>query len=99
MRSRAVAPGAWKCGGDPRRDCRRVRRAIKRQRRAQSDESGGYYARNYNSVFQGGPGSRVGYRVIVCEPKPMRSATRNEGMLFVLLVPFARPFRSCMAKV
>src|ERR1700687_565635 len=40
----------------------------------------------------------ITYRLIVCEPNPSRSATRSEGMLLVLLVPFARPLRSCMAQ-
>lgn len=46
-----------------------------------------------------GSQSPVSYRLTVWEPNPMRSATRSEGMLFVLLVPLARPVRSCMAKV
>jgi len=51
------------------------------------------------SSILSGSQSPVSYRLTVCEPNPMRSATRSEGMLFVLLVPFASPVRSCMAKV
>ena len=42
---------------------------------------------------------RVSYRVTVRAPNPILSDKRNEGMLFVLLVPFDNPFRSWMPKV
>jgi hypothetical protein len=39
------------------------------------------------------------YRITERRPNPIRSDTRSEGMLFVLLTPFEFPFPSWIANV